>query len=205
MNKLKLFILLCTVFLGMIAQENQPAKKEQPKYDRKEEIIYDGKRYRIHNSYLTIGGGFLQASIRPNLQKMLGIDYQLPIRKTHFQLGIMMSGDEFASNNNVQGHVCYGIRQEKNRSNLAFFFGPSYSTGVEGDATGSPKFYQGFGGYVSIQAVTKFTYDIGFGAELFGDISAKQNIIGLKFIAFFSGAYRGAKKNFNPHVRSENP
>jgi len=190
--------------LGTVAQNAPPVKKERPGYDRKEEIIYDGKRYRIHNSYLSIGGGFLQSSIRASLQKTLGMDFQFPIRRMHYQVGLMMSGEEFASNNNIQGHVCYGLRKERNRSNLAVFFGPSYSTGVEGDATSSPRFYQGFGGYVSIQAVTKFTYDIGFGAELFGEISAKQNILGLKFIAFFSGAYRGGKRNFNPHVRSEN-
>jgi len=40
------------------------------------------------------------------------------------------------------------------------------------------------------------------GAELFGEVNYKQNLIGIKFIAFFSGAYRGAKKKVNPNVRT---
>lgn len=206
MNKLKLFILFFTSALGLFAQEKPVLKPSgMPLYDRKEEIIYDGKRYRIHNSYLCVGAGFLQSTIRSDLQKTIGIDFHFPIRRQHFQVGIMMSGEEFGSNNNVQGHVCYGIRREKSKNNLAGFIGPSFYTGVESDALGNAKFYEGVGAYLSFQAVTKFTYDIGVGAEVFVDVSVKQSIVGLKLIAFFSGAYRGVKKNFNPHVRSENP
>jgi hypothetical protein len=74
-----------------------------------------------------------------------------------------------------------------------------------GDATGNPVFYEGVSFYACGQAVVKFAYDIGIGAELFVEFSKKQNMMGLKFIAFFSGAYRGPKRNFNPNVRSENP
>lgn len=75
---------------------------------------------------------------------------------------------------------------------------------MEGDASSLPTFYQGVGLYGCVQAVTKFTYDIGFGGEVFGEISQKQSIIGIRLIAFFSGAYRGPKRNFNPNVRAEN-
>lgn len=205
MRRLNLFIFLCLIYAGFRAQEQPVVKPEKPYYDRKEEIIYDGKRYRIHNSYLSLGGGFLQSSIRSTLQKTLGADFQFPIRRMHFQVGAMMSGEGFSSNNHIQGHVCYGFRRERTKNNLALFFGPSYATGVEGDASGAPRFYQGLGGYVAVQAISKFTYDIGLGVELFGDISQRQSIAGLKLIVFFSGAYRGPKRNFNPNVRSENP
>ena len=206
MNKFKFIFILCFCFFAMKSQEKSFKKSERPAYDRKEEIIYQGKRYRIHNSYLTAGPGFLQSNIRSKLQKTIGIDYQFPIRRLNFQAGVMMSGEEFASNNHIQGHICYGIRDEKNKNNLALYFGPSYATGVEGSAnTGNPEFYQGFGGYLCIQAVMKFSYDMGLGAELFGELSNRQKIVGLKLVAFFSGAYRGPKRNFNPNVRAENP
>ena len=68
---------------------------------------------------------------------------------------------------------------------------------------GQPEdFFSGFGMYASIQAVLKIAYDIGLGAELFGEVNYKQNMIGIKFIAYFSGAYRGAKKRVNPNVRT---
>lgn len=204
MKALRLLILILLFGSGASAQE-KPEVKEKPKYDRREEIIYDGKRYRVHNSYLTLGPGFLSSTLRPSLQKSIGIDFQFPVRRLHFQAGVMMSGQDFGSNNNIGGHVCYGIRSEKSRNNLAAYIGPSFYTGVEGDANNKPKFYQGVGGYICFQAVAKLTYDIGIGAELFSEVSPKQTYVGLKFILFFSGAYRGAKKNFNPHVRSENP
>jgi hypothetical protein len=120
-----------------------------------------------------------------------------------------MSGAEFLSNNNIQGHLGYGLRKEKNTSNFAIFGGLSYFTGVI--AIEDPKFgliplyYQSAGVYFSAQAIIKFTYDIGMGVEAFGEYSPSQSSLGIKFIMFFSGSYRGPKKNFNVNVRSENP
>jgi hypothetical protein len=205
MKRLQLLTLLSLCFLGLEAQEKPRNKFWQPDYDRKEEMIFDGKRYRIHNSYLSLGGGYLQSTLRQSLQKTIGIDFQFPIRWANFQTGVLMSGEEFGSNNNVQGHICYGLRREKRSSNFAVYAGPAYYTGVLGDATGNPVFYEGVSFYACGQAVVKFAYDIGIGAELFVEFSKKQNMMGLKFIAFFSGAYRGPKRNFNPNVRSENP
>lgn len=206
MSRVQCVIIMCAGYLGLLAQEKPYIKPEKSEYDRKEEIIYDGKRYRIHNSYLNVGAGLMQSSIRTGIQRILGIDFHFPIRRSHFQVGVMMSGESFGSNNNIQGHICYGLRKETEKSNLAIFAGPSYHTGVVGDvASGLPIFYQNFGIYGGAQAVRKISYDIGLGVELFGDISNRQRIVGLKAIVFFSGAYRGLKKNFNPHVRSENP
>ena len=133
----------------------------------------------------------------------MGIDFQFHIRRQNFQIGGMMSGNEFQSNNNLQFHVGYGYRREKKTNNLAAFIGPSYFTGVEGDSSSGAKFYDGFGLYGCIQGVTKFTYDIGLGGELFAEVNYKQKLYGFKIILFFSGAYKGNKKNFNANVRSE--
>src|SRR4051812_31200796 len=100
-----LIVLIIAVLQGM-AQEKPPLSA-RPKYDRKEEIIYSGKRYRIHNNYMTIGAGILTSSIRTGSQKALGIDLQFHIRRQHFQTGVLMSGPAFGDNNNVQGHLCY--------------------------------------------------------------------------------------------------
>ena len=70
--------------------------------------------------------------------------------------------------------------------------------------TTPPHFYGGVGAYFCFQAVFKIKYDLGFGFDIFADVGTKRQIGGFKFILFFSGSYRGTKKNYNPHVKSEN-
>jgi hypothetical protein len=177
-----------------------------PPYYKKEEVIFDGKRYRKYNNYLNAGGGYAVSSIRNPVQRVVGIDFHFHIKREYFQIGINMSGEEFLSNNNLQGHLGYGLRFENRKTNLAFFAGPTVFTGVESLATDSfgisqPNFYDGIGVYISGQAIKKFTYDIGFGVDVFAEFSRKQSMAGFKFILFFSGAYRGPKKMINPNVR----
>jgi hypothetical protein len=183
-------------------------QSKRPPYFRKEEIIVDGKRYRIHNNYLTFGPGFLSSSIRNNSQRSINIDFQFHIRRQHFQGGLMMCGESFGSNNNVQAHIGYGYRKENRGSNFAFFAGPTYFTGVEAiedSILGTrPHIYEGFGVYGCVQAVYKFTYDIGIGIEAYGEYATKQSLYGVRLIVFFSGAYVGQKRNYNPNVRRPN-
>lgn len=208
--KNKFLIILIILTSSLQAQvETNTLKKGQPDYYKNEEIISYGKRYRIHNNYLTAGPGFLSSSLRQPIQKALGIDFQFHIKRQHFQIGGFMSGEDFGSNNNLQAHIGYGIRKENKNYNLAFFAGPSYITGVLTVVDTSiyggirPVFYSPFGIYACVQCVLKFKYDIGFGGELFAEYSDKQQLFGFKLIAFFSSAYVGPKRNYNPNVRSE--
>jgi hypothetical protein len=200
---------LLTIFLflaGPLAAQ-LPALKQGEKlpYVRKEEIIFNDKRYRIHNNYLSFGPGYLSSDLRNNVQKNIGIDFQFHIRWQQFQGGLMMSGEEFNSNNHIGAHLGYGFRKESKKKNYAAFIGPSYHNGVftVKDSLNNiqPDYYNGFGLYACMQAVIKLSYDFGIGGELFTDISAKQRMVGIRFIAFFSGAYVGAKKTVNPNVR----
>lgn len=206
--KYLVFIISSISFLSTYSQNEQKPQKTNNVYDRKEEILFDGKRYRKNNNYLTIGSGYQSNSIRKESQKSLGVDFQFHIFRQSFQIGLMMSGNEFTGNNNSEAHLGYGFRIEKNTYNLALFSGPVVFTGVETliDSNGKiiPKFYDGIGIYMSLQAIKKITYDIGIGFELFIEASQLQKIMGAKLIFFFSGSYMGLKKNFNPNVRSEN-
>ncbi len=202
-----LLIIFGLFFCFIASSQKQDLTVDNSIYDRQEEIINKGKRYRIHNNYLSIGGGFLNSNIRKDLQKSINVDYQFHIKRQHFQAGLIISGNEFTANNNSQLHFGYGLRKETEKTNLAFFMGITGVNGVKtiSDSLGiRPLFYNGFGSYLSIQLIKKITYDIGFGIEFFGEISKVQNIIGAKMILFFSSAYRGNKRNFNPHVKSEN-
>ncbi|MDI1355482.1 MAG: hypothetical protein PSX36_11210 [bacterium] len=205
MIKLKVLILFLVIAFDIVAQNKDLSDTVKLPYFKKEEIIFEGKRYRIHNNYLTAGAGFGASSSRSTAQKNLALDYQFHIRMQQFQTGVLISGNDFGSTNFTQLHVGYGYRLEKNKTNFAFFAGPTYFTGVMGDTSTTAVIFDGFGLYSSVQVVYKVVYDIGLGLELFSDINYKQRMFGVKIIAFFSNAYRGPKRNINPNVRSENP
>lgn len=155
-----------------------------------------------------MGGGFLTSSLREDVQKNIGFDFHFHIRRQYFQAGLLMSGVEFMSNNNIQAHLGYGLRKENSFAHFAAFGGISYYTGVkafEDSILGViPLYYQGVGAYISAQAIKKITYDVGIGVEVFGELSKTQNMAGVKFILYFSGAYKGPKQKYNKYVRSEN-
>jgi len=197
------FLLLQVMMFAVgSAQNADTLEAKRPPYNRKEEILYQSKRYRVHNNYLTLGGGILGSTLREDMQNAVAADYQFHIRRKHFQVGAMMSGEEFLSNNYVQLHLGYGYRIENYNTNYAAFIGPTYFSGVAGRVGQAEDFFDGYGVYVSVQAVLKFAYDIGLGVEVFGEANYKQNMVGIKLIAFFSGAYRGVKKRVNPNVRT---
>jgi hypothetical protein len=116
-----------------------------------------------------------------------------------------MSGINFGDNNHVSAHVGYGYRREGNTYLIGGYIGPSYSYGVEGNVGTVATFYNSYGVYAAAHIISKFIFDMGVGAEVFADISTKQSIFGVKLVAFFSGAYKGLKRNYNPNVRAENP
>lgn len=188
-------IFLLFNFVGALAQ------KDTLPYDRKREIVYDGKRYRKYNNYLTFGVGKAYSTVRKIDQSLIGVDFQFHLMKEYFQVGFFMSGDRLLANNNIQGHVAYGLRIEKNKINFAAFIGPSYSyfvTASAPDTAGKtyPIINKTLGGYVCGQFIYKFKYDVGIGIELFADISPLQQMYGGRLVIYFSGAYRGEKRGF---------
>jgi len=188
-----IFLILCVSFAV--------AQKDTLPFNRKKEIIYDGKRYRVYNNYLTFGGGKGYSDIRDKTQSFVNVDFTFHVTKQYLSLGFLMSGDYFLRNKNLSGHICYAYRYEKNKYNLAGFIGPSYSYFVTGTKDSTGLYYNvtsnyALGGYVRLQAVYKVKYDVGLGVELFADISDKQKIFGAGVICYFSGAYRGEKRGY---------
>jgi hypothetical protein len=176
------------------------AQKDTLPYNRKREIVYDGKRYRVYNSYLSFGGGKAWSDIRDRTQSYLNVDFTFHITKQYLSLGILMSGDYFLRNKNLSGHLCYAYRIEKEKYNLAGFLGPSYSYFATGTKDSSGlyivKYNYALGAYLRLQAIYKVKYDVGIGLELFADISDKQKILGAGVVCYFSGAYRGEKRGY---------
>ena len=184
-------------------------QKDTLPYNRKQELVYDTKRYRKYNNYITFGGGPLYSTVRAKDQKVLAADFNFHLQKNYFQFGFLMSGADFLANNNVQGHICFGKRYETEKMNLAVFAGPSLSKFVvaKQDSTGSyyPEVTDVLGGYICLQAIYKIKYDVGIGGEIFGDFSSAQQFGGLKIIVFFSGAYRGQYRGFKSMPKTKKP
>lgn len=198
-NLLVIFLLICSL--------KGAAQRDTSKYNRKDELLHDEKRYAIHNNYLTAGPGLASSNIRNYEQKVIGIDFTFHIRRQHFQAGVLMSGDEFLGNNNLSGHFGYCYRIENEKRNIAFFGGISQNKGAipkhinESGDTIPIFYYRNTGVYLSASYIKKFTYDIGIGIELFADLNQTQQMVGGKVIMFFSGAYRGKEKLFNRYVK----
>jgi len=165
LHKIKIFF-LC-LFLSSIVSLNAQPKGD---FERKKELSYDGKRYRVFNNYLTAGGGSCYNNFIQNTNLNIGVDYNYHIRQIYFQTGIFLAGSRFGNYNHLQLHTAVGKRFELN------------------------KFKQPFGFHAAVQFTFKFKYDVGIGISLFSDINKEQSVYGLRLELFFSGAYLGDKK-----------
>jgi hypothetical protein len=166
-------------------------------YDPKEEIVYDGKRYRVHNNWLSAGGGWAINTHRNIDQKSIGVDYNFHIKTRYFQLGVFTTGNDFTPGNNYNFHFGIGYRKEKPKYNFAAFAGPSASyfyrpleDSLRYDVS---KLYNQVGVYTCVQIVYKIKYDIGVGLDLFADYNQVQTVFGARVVLFFSGSFRGDK------------
>lgn len=196
------------IIIFLLSGSKSIAQCDTCKYDRKEEIIDDQKRYAIHNNYLMLGGGLSGSNIRKKEQITVGIDFIFHIRRQHFQFGVLMSGDKFQNNNNLSGHIGYVYRIENDDKNIAFGGGFSQNKGkipsyINNDGDTIPDFYYRSPGiYVSAAYFKKLTYDIGIGGEFIAEFNQSQIFFGVKAALFFSGAYRGKAKIYNRYVKS---
>ncbi len=183
------------------------SQRDTSKYDRLEEIIDNDKRYAIHNNYLQAGAGFAGSNLRKGEQSSIGVDFIFHIKRQHFQVGFLMSGDKFLSNNNLSGHFGYCYRIEDEKKNIAFTLGISQNKGaiaahIDGVDTIAELQYRNTGAYISASYIKKLTYDIGIGIELIGEFNQTQQFFGVKGVLYFSGAYRGKAKIYNRHVKT---
>lgn len=173
------------------------AQSDSSAFNKKEEISYDGKRYRVHNSWLSFGAGPSYNTKWPKDEKNIGVDFSFFIKQHYFRVGGYMSGADFTLSNNYSFHLCYGLRKETEKYNLSAFIGPSssYFRRPLSDSTthNLGTVYNELGAHVCIEAIYKIKYDIGLGGQIFCDYNRVQMVYGVRLIAYFSGAYRGIK------------
>lgn len=176
----------------------------QPKgqFDRKKEITYDGKRYKVFNNYLTIGGGTEYNSFLQNTNLNLGGDLNYHISNIYFQSGFFLAGNRFGNWNHAQLHTAIGKRFEMTKVNLAGYLGGSISSinrpiydSVIGEYRSNS--IHPFGLHATAQFTYKFKYDVGIGFALFADINKAQSVYGIRLELYFSSAFKGYRKSEN--------
>ena len=182
------------VFLGNLMGQTDTIKKV---YNPKEEIVYDGKRYRVHNNWLSAGAGSGFNTNWPKDEKNLAVDFSFHLKENHFRIGGFMSGTDWHIINNYSAHLCYGIRKEHEKYNLSAFAGPSVSW-FKRPLKDSVNYnlgsvYNELGGFAVIEAIYKIKYDVGIGGQVFCDYNRVQMVYGVRLVLYFSGAYRGIK------------
>ncbi len=177
------------------------AQSDTAKFNPKKEIIYDGKRYRVYNSWLSVGVGVNYNTKWPKDEKNSAVDFSFNAKQHYFRLGAFMSGTDFTAANNYSFHACYGFRKEKEKYNLSAFIGPStsYFRRPLSDSTNYnlAQVYNAVGGFAAVEAVYKLKYDVGLGAQVFCDYNQVQMVYGARLIVYFSGAYRGIKPGYH--------
>lgn len=198
-----LFIVAFCIFFGKIVF----AQSDTAKYNPKQEIVYDGKRYRVHNSWLSVGPGAGYNTRWPKDERNIGADFTFPVKTHHFRVGAFMSGSGFSSSNNYSFHLCYTLRKEREKYNLSASLGPStsYFRRPLSDSANHnlATVYNEAGLHASVEAVYKFKYDVGIGMQVFCDYNQVQMVYGVRLIAYFSGAYRGIKYGYRAPAKKK--
>ena len=207
-----LFILAFCIFLGesVFAQKDSiklAPKKDTVVFDRKKEIAFDGKRYRVYNNWLSVAAGVNYNTKWPKDEKNIAVDFSFHSKQHYFRAGGFLSGTDFTAANNYSFHLGYGLRKEGIRYNLSAFIGPSISY-LRRPLSDSTNYnlgtvYNQVGGYAVIEAVYKFKYDVGIGGQLFCDYNQIQMIYGARILLYFSSAYRGIKYGYRDPVKKK--
>lgn len=168
-------------------------KKRQIPLDS--EFVIKNNRFRYFNNWLTIGGGLQQnLTYKRSLGFAGGLDFNFHIKQNYVQTGILITGENFNFLTNYQFHVGYAKRFEDKDVQFVIAVGPAISSGFSkvGDTTYT-RHYLEPGIYLQGDVVKKIKYDVGVGASLFADWNQEQTMIGLRFILYFSGSYKGKK------------
>ncbi len=164
------------------------------------EFVMDNKKFRYYSKWFTIGAGVQQnVTYERKLGFTGGADLNFHIKRNYYQAGLEITGEDIRAYTNYELHLGYGWRYEDKDVHFSAFVGPSYSTGygkvqINDTLSAYTRKYSEFGLYSQVEIVKKIAYDVGIGAALFGDWNQEQTIIGLRGIIYFSGSYRGKKR-----------
>jgi len=200
------------IFSFFVAFQLSAQRWDTLPFNRKDEILYQGKRYAIHNNFLLLGLGYNFSTLHknPEIQSTYGLQFVFHIRRQHFHAGLLVAGRTFQNTLHTAVFAGYGYRKEHLKYNWGVFTGPSYNFGIlppEFTATDTipASLYDKPGWHVSAHYIRKILFDIGIGAEVFFNWDVHQSMGGVRLVLFFSGSYRGKENRVNRYVKFRIP
>lgn len=188
------------VYKAVDSKESATKKKKTKPIDST--FVVENKKFQYYNNWLSFGGGVQQnLTYKRPLGFVGNVDFNFHIKSTYLQVGALITGKSFANYNNYQLHLGYVKRFEDKDYHFAAAAGATYSTGFQietiDDSTTTNRYYSQPGFYLQGEVIKKITYDVGMGFCLFGDWNKEQNMMGLRFTLYFSGAYVGKRNKWN--------
>ena len=173
-------------------------------FDKKREVVFNNKKFRVYNNYVSGGAGKCFNGGWKDWEFCPALDFNFHIQKQYFQAGGLLAGPNLGINNCLQLHFCYGYRYDRSNYMLAAYGGVSYTDGYlkPVNDTSNATLFKAVGGYIAMQYFYKVKFDYGIGATAFMDINPTQVLTGIRLELFFSGAYRGVKKH--DYAKEEN-
>lgn len=189
------------MLVGSAALQAQDTNQYVLKENYKREIVIGNKRYRVYNNWVAFGAGPGYHSANPRTQFALGLNFNFHIKKLYFNLGGLMSGDEFGVWNNYTAHAGFiPWRSENENRNIAVIGGISYTQGYDFAYAGHyySDRWDRVGVYAELHYAMKAQYSVGAGPSLFVDINDKRIIAGIRLDGYLSGAYRGYARGAGP-------
>lgn len=187
-------LLFAVVMLMPMLVSAQDTSKFVVRENFKREIVIENKRYRVYNNWVTFGAGGAYHSANPRTQFALGMNFEFRINKYYFNLGGLMSGDQFGVWNNYSGHLGFvPFRRENEKRNMAAMACLSYTVGYDYLFPGhySSNRWDRVGFYAEYQYTMKLQYAVGVGPTFFVDVNQKRAMVGVRLDGYLSGAYRG--------------
>ncbi len=180
-------------------------------------IIYDKKIYKLNSGFASVGVGGYTSNQLNYLMKGFSLDINIHTFKQYF-LQFGFSRIVFDESFNYPDKKSTTIRYfnfhlsplcvKTENVHFAFVFNPigiAYGGGYKDDtyyfngillqdSTNTiHSNYFAFNYYSSIQAIYKFKYDLGIGAEMYAEYSEHFLLFGLKATFYFCGSYMGKK------------
>ena len=198
---LQLVLIVSCLSFSPLRLKAQDTNQFVVKENFKREIVIGDKRYRVYNNWVQFGAGPGYHSANPRTQFVLGLNFNFHIKQYYFNLGGLLSGDEFGVWNNYTGHAGFiPWRRENENRNMAATVGVSYTQGYDFLFAGHylSDRWDRVGLYAEFQYTMKVQYSVGVGPTFFVDWNEKRTLVGVRLDGYLSGAYRGYVRGAGP-------
>lgn len=162
--------------------------------DDNEAFIQDNAIYKPNSNWVTLAVGY---GYNPfiKVDELAGsIVFHASFNKINLMAGYYLFTDESFTSRSKHSMTNFnfgaGYRKETLKTNFAAFAGPLYAFGNKKIHDTQYYRFQGPGFFIEAEYTYKIYYDIGIGISAFYNFSSYYQVVGLKLLVYFSGAFK---------------